>query len=157
MFEEGVHLFKSDLESIFKSWDRNTNLNLRQPAVSRNICLAFVNHKDLVSNFNQKEKEQYKKVAIPFLLNHYEKLESAKDKEEVKKLFMFFMKHAVLNIHSIFEKKEEKYIIDIGKESIVELLKFTEKDIAWVLEERAAYLNKVLEEKNITQTKGIKI
>ena len=43
MFKEGMHLFQSDLDSIFKTWDRNANNNLRQPASSKNICLAFVN------------------------------------------------------------------------------------------------------------------
>lgn len=90
MFEEGKHLFQSDLSSILKAWDRNASNNLRQRAVSRNICLAFAKHTDLVSGFNQSEKEQYKQFALLFLLYHCENLESAKDKEEVKRLFMFF-------------------------------------------------------------------
>ena len=67
------------------------------------------------------------------------------------------MKHSIINIHSLFEKKEGKYIMDSGEKTISELLKFTEKDIVWVLEKRSAYLNKILEEKSCPQNKGIKI
>lgn len=49
------------------------------------------------------------------------------------------MKHSVINIHSVFEKTEEKYTFDSGKETVSELLNFKEEDIVWVLENRADY------------------
>lgn len=156
MSQYSYHISEKDPSIMMNVWRKNGNTNLTLEE-NRNLFLAFLNNKEMVRNLNPEMKKQFRETVIPLLLNAYANVQHQAWKADMKKLFIFYISENILDIHTLFDKNNDKYTMDSGSMVIGEFLNLDKNDISEVLLARKENLTNKLEEKNNFDYKKIKI